>query len=353
MFAQVAYPEILLPEELDKYLAAGWFRMRQTIFTTNFLYFDERFYAAIWLRVKLDDSIYDKRYRTLSKQNKGFRTEIKKTGIGAITPQHELLYLYYRQSISFDVSPSLQELLYGNETVNRFNTYEVNIYDGDTLIAAGFFDLGKNSAAGISSIYHPAYKKYSLGKYLVYQKMDFCKQQQIQYFYPGYVVPGYASFDYKLEIGKSSLQYLSLSTQQWQPYLPAIPIQNPLQEMIEQLFAMMSYLSAIEIPVTIFYYRFFEAALHPYYYSDDLFDFPVFLYCQPTAATDFLHLIVYDVQTGEFLLMQCSSVIRIVDQREEHPIFESDLLKVDRILCSTKILSEMGIHLSCLAENKI
>jgi leucyl-tRNA---protein transferase len=234
MFAQIAYPEKLLPEELDKYLANGWFRMRQTIFTTNFLFFEEKFYASIWLRVELDDSIYDKKYWKISNRNKGFSFEIKKTGIGSISPQHELLYLYYRQSISFDVSPSLQELLYGNETFNRFNTFEVNVYDGDTLVAAGFFDLGKNSAAGITSIYHPAYKKYSLGKYLVYLKMDFCKRQKIQYFYPGYVVPGYASFDYKMEIGKNTLQYLSLSNQQWLPLHPSIPMQNPLRDMIEQ-----------------------------------------------------------------------------------------------------------------------
>ncbi|MCW3093342.1 MAG: hypothetical protein JWP81_4411, partial [Ferruginibacter sp.] len=29
MFAQVEYPENLLPQELDDYLAKGWFRMRQ------------------------------------------------------------------------------------------------------------------------------------------------------------------------------------------------------------------------------------------------------------------------------------------------------------------------------------
>ena len=43
MFAQIAYPEELAPEELDKFLANGWFRMRQTIFTTNFLHFNQQF----------------------------------------------------------------------------------------------------------------------------------------------------------------------------------------------------------------------------------------------------------------------------------------------------------------------
>ena len=70
MFAQIEYPKNLLPEELDKYLASGWFRMRQTIFTTNFLHFNQQFYSAIWLRVALEQPIDDTKYQRLKKLNK-------------------------------------------------------------------------------------------------------------------------------------------------------------------------------------------------------------------------------------------------------------------------------------------
>ena len=53
MFAQIVYPSELSPEELDNYLSNGWFRMRQAIFTTNFLQFHDIFYSAIWLRVAI------------------------------------------------------------------------------------------------------------------------------------------------------------------------------------------------------------------------------------------------------------------------------------------------------------
>ena len=351
MFAQIEYPEKLLPEELDKYLANGWFRMRQTIFTTNFLHFNYRFYSAIWLRVALDDSIHDKKYLNLHKLNKGFRTEIKKAGIGGITAQHEALFQHYRQSIAFEVSPSLRELLFGNEPYNRFNTYEVNIYDGDTIIAAGFFDLGEKSAAGITCIYHPAYKKYSPGKYLMYLKMDFCKQQQLQYFYPGYVVPGYTAFDYKLEIGKATLQYLQLSTQEWLPYTSLTPTLNPLQDMLEKLTTLQACLAKNKIPTAILYYKFFEANLDPFYFGHELFDFPVFLYCFPTADTSFYSMIVYDVRNAKYHLLECSSVFNIGFQQDVHTTFDSDLLKVERQLFTTAIPAEMGDHLSRYLKN--
>ncbi|MEO6733959.1 MAG: hypothetical protein ABIN01_22235 [Ferruginibacter sp.] len=351
MFAEIEYPKKLLPEELDQYLARGWFRMRQTIFTTNFLHFKQQFYSAIWLRVLLDDSIYDKKYFALAKQNKKFRSEIKKSLKGAISSQHQALYEHYRQSISFDVSATLTELLSGNEIYNRFNTYEVNIYDGDTLIGAGFFDMGEKSAAGITSIYHPAYKKYTLGKYLMYLKMDFCKQQEVHFFYPGYVVPGYTPFDYKLEIGKATLQYLQLATQKWIPV--ASSIENPLQEMTKKLAVLEQNLSQDNIANALLNYKFFEVNLEPYYHGQQLFDFPVFLFCSPITEAPFYNIIVYDVRGAKYKLLQCYSIMNIGVQGVGSDIFDSDLLKVKRVLFSTEIKDEMVYFLVAMMEKRI
>jgi len=345
MLAQIEYPEILQPQELDTYLANGWFRMRQTIFTTNFLQFDSQFYSAIWLRVALADYVPDKKYHTLKKLNKAFKTEIKQSTAGAISTAQELLYFEYRQSVSFDVSPSLKELLLGNDLVNRFNTYEVNIYDGDTLIATGFFDLGANSAAGISCIYHPAYKKYSLGKYLMYLKMEFCRQQQLQYFYPGYVVPGCSPFDYKLEIGKSTLEYLQLSSMQWVPYTTKEMLANPLHQMVERLSILQTNFSQNNLPLQLLYYRFFEANLHPYYYGYDLFDFPVFLNCFPVEEASTYLVIVFDIGTGYYHLLECSTVINIGFQLEGSFVFDADLLKVKASVFASSVQQEMVAYL--------
>ena len=346
MFAQIEYPDKLLPEELDNYLANGWFRMRQAIFTTNFLHFDQQFFSAIWLRVQLEGLITDKKYTTLKKLNKKFRTEIKKQPAEGITTTHELLYLHYRQSVSFDVSPSLQELLFGTETNNRFNTHVVNIYDGDELIAAGFFDLGQNSAAGISCIYHPAYKKHSLGKYLMYLKLDFCKLQQVQYFYPGYVVPGYAPFEYTLEIGKSALQYLQVATKQWVPFSTPAKMVNPIQIMVERLSTLNCLLLKKAISNHLLYYRFFEANLHPYHYSFEFFDFPLFINCLPIEEASFYTMVVYDIREESYQLLDCSSAINIGIQQQGSSIFEADLLKLNRVIFVSSSPEAMATYIA-------
>ncbi len=206
------------PDQLDRFLSIGWFRLQQNIFTTDIVYFNNEPYKAIWLRVRLQNYLPDKKYFALQKKNARFKTEILKA---AIKPEHDALYERYKKSITFNSSPNLQWLLYGNSIRNVYDTYMINMYDGNTLAGLGFFDLGNTSAAGISSFYDPAYKKYSPGRYMIYKKMLYCKERRLKYFYPGYFVPGYARFDYKIEIGKGSLEYWNTYSKTWQP-LPTI-----------------------------------------------------------------------------------------------------------------------------------
>ncbi len=204
------------PAQLDSFLSIGWFRIQQTIFTTDVLCFNEEAYTPVWLRVRLRDFVPDKKYKILQKKNSGFKMEIKKA---IVTPEHEALYASYKESIAFDCAPNLHWLLYGDGTRDVYNTYMINMFDGDKLAGAGFFDLGNNSAAGICSVYNPAYKKYSPGRYLIYEKMLYCKDKNFKYFYPGYFVPGYPMFDYKLEIGKDALEYFNSYSKKWFPLI--------------------------------------------------------------------------------------------------------------------------------------
>lgn len=200
------------PGELDDYLAQGWFRIQQTIFTTDKIIFNDLLYDTIWLRVCLTDFEADKKYRELRKKNSRFKTEIKK---GSVTSDHEALFSCYKESLSFESPPSLNRLLLGDKSYNIYNTYMINVYDGNQMIGTGFFDLGKNSAAGICSVYDPRYKAYSLGKYMIYEKMHYCKNNKLSYFYPGYFVPGYALFDYKLTIGNPAIEYFDTFEREW------------------------------------------------------------------------------------------------------------------------------------------
>ncbi len=339
MFAQVHAPETLDPAQLDAYLEQGWFRMGQTIFTTNFLSFKNHLYSAIWLRVCLPAFVTDRTREKLSRLNSGFRTEIQKASINAVK---ENLFERYRKSVAFEASSSLHHLLFGKSDITIYNTYEVNIFDGDNLIATGFFDLGARSAAGISCFYDPAYKKYSLGKYLIYLKMEYCKKLGLQYFYPGYFVPGYSFFDYKLSIGKHAQQFLQLASGQWVSISEFYQELNPLRVIREKLLSLKEILSQSTIETWLWEYGFFDANLIPELTGRELFDFPLFLAFTGSGEECINQLIVYDVRDQCYHFIKCRGVWKTNAAYSSNTVYSSYVLEVEQELISIEHPEELA-----------
>jgi arginine-tRNA-protein transferase len=214
MFADTHYLREIKPADLDKYLADGWFRMHQTMFTTEYLLKEDKIFRVFWLRYRLDKYKSSDTSRKLEKLNRHFRIEI---GEVMQTCEEELLFQKYLLSKPWGWPDSLEQLLFDDSSENIFNTVSINMYDQEQLIASGLFDLGEKSAAGITAFYNPDYKKYSLGKYLIFKKIEYCRSKGLEYFYPGYFVPGVNAFDYKLSIGNGALEYFQSGTRMWLP----------------------------------------------------------------------------------------------------------------------------------------
>lgn len=301
MFAEKHYPEELLPEELDAYLAQGWYRMGQSIFTTHFLCFGEQFYSAIWVRLALDDYTFSKSLRKIFRRNKEqFRTEFSKS---RITADKERLYQRYKIEFPGVLAPTLKESLLDGEDSSIYDTYEVNVYDGDKLIAVSFFDAGRDSAASILGIYDPDYGKHSLGIYTLLAEIAFCMQNNLLFFYPGYVVPGYSRFDYKLRIG--DVEYYDLASRTWLPHVNLKKGDIPMEKMEHKLTELQTTLKRQGIPCKKLYYPLFEANLFAFWQTD-YFDFPIFLLCYPKEKASSYFVIIFDVRDGAYHLLECS-----------------------------------------------
>jgi arginine-tRNA-protein transferase len=99
-----------------------------------------------------------------------------------------------------------------------FDSKLIEVRDGGKLIAAGIFDQGSATIAGIKNIYHPEYKKYSLGKYMILLKYQYCLQQGIKWYYPGYFAPENPKFNYKIDFDKNATEVcLPPEKKQWIP----------------------------------------------------------------------------------------------------------------------------------------
>lgn len=198
--------------ELDFFLSLGYFRMHQEIFTCQYIIFDTIICPVHWLRIDLKKVRYGPKQARLLRINATFSVTIKPF---ALSDELEKLYSFYKTAIDFDAPESVEACLLNGATQNVFDTYVIEIRDGAMLIAAGIFDDGQRSIAGIMNFYHPDYRKYSLGKYLMLQKINHAQRQQKEYYYPGYLVSNYAKFDYKLFACQEATEVFDDSNDRW------------------------------------------------------------------------------------------------------------------------------------------
>ncbi|MCB2380120.1 arginyl-tRNA--protein transferase [Hymenobacter sp. BT635] len=209
-------PILAIPgQALDFYLSQGYYRMHQDLFTCRFLPVEDGLYSVHWLRLVLADVQYGPEQRRLQRLNERFSVVLRQF---RLTAELEALYADYRRSITFDAPPTVESFLLAGATHNVFDTGVVEVRDGARLIAAGIFDSGARSMAGIMNFYHPDYRKYSLGKYLMLLKLDHARRQQYAYYYPGYLAHNYPKFDYKLFPCPAATEVFDCLNRCWLPY---------------------------------------------------------------------------------------------------------------------------------------
>lgn len=304
MFSEKHYPMEVKGRDLDTYLARGWYRMGQSIFTTHFLCFGSEFYSALWIRTELPNYTLRKSLRKLHNKNKKIFTI--KYGVAAMTPEKEALYRKYKVHFPAPLSPSLKESLLDLEERNIFDTHEVCVYDEDRLVACSFFDVGEESVASILGIYDNDYASYSLGLYTMVLELIYSKEKGFKYYYPGYVVPGYSRFDYKLRIGDVS--YFHMKSNSWRPFTEDSKWETPLREMQNRLKKVQELLAEHQIKTVFKYYPMFEANLVSFSLTT-YFDYPLLLSLDSgdvsdQEETDFF-VIVYNNKNGFFQLLHC------------------------------------------------
>ena len=338
MFGEKRYPESLSPEELDVYLANGWYRMGQSIFTTHFLCFEDQFYSAIWVRMPLKDYTFSKSLRKLIRRNYNkFDIRLQQA---EITEEKEALYQTYKKDFPGQLAPTLEDSLHEGFEGNVFNTYETLVYDGDKLVAFSFFDLGEKSAASILGVYDYEYNKDSLGLFTVLLEMIFCINNGFELFYPGYVVPGNSRFDYKLRIG--DVDYFNLATRQWSNYKTLKEEEIPLLKMERKLKKVQSLFQGHDFEAHYYYYPLFEANLFGYW-NAPYFDFPNLLLLKYDNDKKNYLAIVFDPREDAFQLLGCSEFDNVFFYFNSefvntfnHNKFFTELITTDRIIAESK-----------------
>ena len=210
-----ALPAIIKGELLDDYLEKGWFRIGSMLHTTDSISIEDgREYPVNWLRYKVNAVRLGRKNTKLISANSRFTTHCRPLELNHET---ESLFKKYRKGIAFKINPTLDSIL--GETISKtFDTRIIEVRDKECLIDAGIFDIGNISVENIINFYDNAYRKHSLGKFLMISIYQYCLEHGFEYYYPGYFLPGQQVMSYKLFLDKKATEVYLPEQNRWISY---------------------------------------------------------------------------------------------------------------------------------------
>jgi len=324
--------------ELDHFLNTGWFRMGNSIFTTQFIFFDEKMYSAIWLKLPLKDFTFKKRHRKLKRKvEKDLKVIYRQA---EFNQEKDQLFEVYKKNFKGDIRSSIKTIMLDDSAYNAFNTLEVSIYDDNQLVAFSFFDKGKDNVASILAAYHPDYKHYSLGIYTMLAEVEFCIKNGFKNYFPGYFVPEMNRFDYKYSLGNS--KFYHFPNQEWIDF-EKFTDKHILSNMLtDNLTLLHEKLRNNRIQNYIFFYRKFELGSYIENYGNVMVH-PLMLLISiknPIVKIEYLFVIEHNLYANNFRILQLSVVDDFKLLQNNSLIEDKVVLIVENNLSSTAVLFE-------------
>jgi len=199
MLVQTASIHGLKRADYDELLAHGWFRGNGIVYRSEVVCIDDKVYGILNIRYRVAEFNMRRSHLKLFKRN---QTRFKiKIGTPRCDSRREELYRGAMPRFKAFVHGTLEEALLSPSAGAEFDAMEISVFDGDTLVAVSYIDVGDHSMASILCIYDQRYNKHSLGIYTMLIELDLCKRMGLEFYYPGYVLDEPSSFDYKLGLG--------------------------------------------------------------------------------------------------------------------------------------------------------
>lgn len=293
MLVQAAPITGLTPDQYDAFLESGWFRGSSMIYRSEFVCLDKQVLSIINIRLPLAGYHYRKSQRRVMRRVESkFRIEI---GDPSISPEKEELYKSNFDRFKAFIHTSLEEIVLGQFIPIRLHTKEITVYDGDRLIALSYFDVGARSSAGILGVFDPAYASFSLGYYTMLKELEWCIENNIRWYYPGYIMDQSDEFDYKLRLGE--MEWM-VSAKQWTSFDNDVRNRSKANVLRKKLNQLSIYFRERGISFKEKIYPYFTTG-HLIQTDDMLLRVPTYLEIKDEVNT---FAATYDIEKGGFVL---------------------------------------------------
>ncbi|HMV67514.1 MAG TPA: hypothetical protein PKA64_11740 [Myxococcota bacterium] len=299
----VERPERVEPADLDRWLGQGYFRMRQSMFSTRFVLFEGVLRTAVWTRLPLDGFVFrGGLLRRLRANQRRFRVTIRPFVPDAA---HEAVYAAYRAVARGERSETVIDMLRNEGDEDVFHTRVLDVWDGDRLAAFSLFDEGWESVQSIAGVYDPEYASRSLGIFTLCQEILHAQATGKRYHYAGYVLPGVPAMDYKHAVGE--LEGWDADERRWMPFAERMGAGLEADHMVRALVTAQDALRQAGVDALLHSYPEFEGPA----WSPELaacLDQPMYL-ALPSRDSGVRTLITWDVANRCYELCKVLSAV--------------------------------------------
>lgn len=176
------------------------------------------------------------------------------------------------------------------------------------MIAYSFFDIGEKSLASIKGVYDPAYSKYSLGLYTMLKEIEYGMENEYEFYYPGYVVPGYSRFDYKLRIGKmTEVEFFDAKNKTWNKYNNFTESHILVKQLSAKLAKIAWALTKKNVSSQLLFYQIMDSQIS-FLRDNNSLKSPLILSLFNDLFEDVKFLIYFDIETDEFVFVHSLNI---------------------------------------------
>ncbi len=234
----------LSPQEMDEALAAGYFRNGLEFCSISARHINLQWVSSVMLRLPIEGYLFKKKHRKILKSNDlRFTHEVKPF---VLTAEKEALWQRFKTNVhKWGLVAQLERHLLRGNPADNYRMFDLCVYDQGKLVAFTAFDLGANSIASLEAAYDPDYASYSLGFYTMLLEIQYCQQQKLTFYYPGFYPRDISMFNYKLRPG--GMTFFRLKTQEWLPIGELTNDDWLFEEILERLGLVKQLLAAANI----------------------------------------------------------------------------------------------------------
>jgi leucyl-tRNA---protein transferase len=188
------YASQVSPEQTDSLLAEGWRHFGEHFYRYNLGYYRYDIRTVYALRVNLEKFSFSKNQRRVLRRNQDLQTVIRPI---EVSEEKEELFERHKTRFEYGVPDSLYDFLSYEPATIPCDGLEVCAYRGKKLIAAAFFDVGREAISSVYAMFDPQERSRSLGILTMLLEIKYAFETGKKFYYHGYAYEGNSFYDYK------------------------------------------------------------------------------------------------------------------------------------------------------------